>query len=81
MANKFRVEQANVLPSVQLKFDQNWITFTLRYIVDYKSRGSTKDKIYTSLLNEIAKHDSIAIATTTSEVTSIVKPTDDEEVG
>ena len=73
MANKFRVEQANVRPTVRLKFDENWITFTLRYIVDYKSRGTTKDKIYTALLKEIAKHDSITVATTTSEVTSIVK--------
>jgi small-conductance mechanosensitive channel len=73
MANKFRVEQAVVRPTVRLKFDENWITFTLRYIVDYKSRGTTKDKIYTALLNEIAKHDSITIATATSEVTSIIK--------
>lgn len=73
MANKYRVEEAVVRPTVKLKFDENWITFTLRYIVDYKSRGSTKDKIYTALLNEIAKHDSISIATTTSEVTSIIK--------
>ena len=77
MANKFRVEQANVRPMVRLKFDQNWITFTLRYIVDYKSRGTTKDKIYTALLDEIAKHDSITIATSTSEVTSIVKSAED----
>lgn len=77
LAYKFRVEQANVLPTVSLRFDQNWITFTLRYIVDYKSRRSTKDRIFTALLNEIAKHDSIAIATTTSEVTSIVMPRDD----
>lgn len=73
MANKFRVEQANVRPTVRLRFDENWITFTLRYIVDYKSRGTTKDKIYTALLDEINKHDNITIATTTSEVTSIVK--------
>jgi small-conductance mechanosensitive channel len=79
LALKFRVEQANVLPTVSLRFDQNWITFTLRYIVDFKSRRSTKDKIYTALLNEIAKYDDISIATTTSEVTSIVKPTDEEE--
>jgi small-conductance mechanosensitive channel len=73
MANKFRVEQANVRPTVRLRFDENWITFTLRYIVDYKSRGTTKDKIYTALLDEINKHESIAIATATSEVTSILK--------
>lgn len=29
MANKFRVEQANVRPTIRLKFDENWITFTL----------------------------------------------------
>ena len=79
LALKFRVEEANVLPAVSLRFDQNWITFTLRYIVDYKTRRSTKDKIYTTLLNEIAKYDDISIATTTSEVTSIVKPSDEEE--
>ena len=79
LAYKFRVEQANVLPTVSLRFDQNWITFTLRYIVDFKSRRSTKDKIFTTLLNEIAKYDDISIATTTSEVTSIVKPVDEEE--
>ncbi|MCB9185420.1 MAG: mechanosensitive ion channel [Flavobacteriales bacterium] len=79
LAFKFRVEQANVLPTVSLRFDQNWITFTLRYIVDYKSRRSTKDKIYTALLNEIAKYDEISIATTTSEVTSIVKPSEESD--
>jgi small-conductance mechanosensitive channel len=73
MANKYRVEEAKVRPMVTLRFDENWITFTLRYIVDYKSRGTTKDKIYTALLDEIAKHESITIATTTSEVTSVLK--------
>ncbi|MBI1288339.1 MAG: mechanosensitive ion channel [Flavobacteriales bacterium] len=73
LANKFRVEEARVLPTVTLRFDENWITFTLRYIVDYKSRRSTKDRIYTALLDEIGKHENIGIATTTSEVTSIVK--------
>lgn len=79
LAYKFRVEQARVLPMVTLRFDENWITFTLRYIVDYKSRGSTKDRIYTALLDEIAKHETITIATTTSEVTSIVMPKDEHK--
>lgn len=73
LAYKFRVDQARVLPTVSLRFDENWITFTLRYIVDYKSRRSTKDRLYTALLDEIAKHDNVTIATTTTEVTSIVK--------
>lgn len=83
LAFKFRVEQAQVLPFVTLKFDQNWITFTLRYIVDYKTRRTTQDRIYTALLDEISKHDNITIATTTSEVTSIVHSDDahDEQGG
>lgn len=77
LALKFKVEPARVLPFVTLKFDQNWITFTLRYIVDYKTRRTTKDRIYTALLDEIAKHENITVATTTSEVTSIVREPDE----
>jgi len=73
LAFRYRVEPARVQPIVSMKFDQNWITFTLRYIVDYKLRRSTKDKIYTALLDEIVKHDNIRIATTTSEVVNIVR--------
>lgn len=79
LKNKFRVEPAQVQPMISLHFDENWITFTLRYVVDYKSRRSTKDKIYTAILEEIAKHEHIRIATSTSEVTSIVKPADEDE--
>ena len=71
LANKYKVEQAQVQPMVTLKFDENWITFTLRYIVDYKKRRSTKDLIYTKLLDEISKHDTIImIATSSLEVTT-----------
>ncbi|MEQ9287291.1 MAG: mechanosensitive ion channel [Cyclobacteriaceae bacterium] len=72
LANKYRVENAQVQPMVTLQFDENWITFTLRYIVDYKKRRSTKDAIYTKLLNEIAKYEQIImIATSTLEVTNV----------
>lgn len=74
LANKYRVENAQVQPMVTLQFDENWITFTLRYIVDYKKRRSTKDAIYTKLLNEIAKYEQIImIATSTLEVTNVKK--------
>ncbi len=81
LANKFRVDQANVRPSVTLSFDENWITFNLRYIVDYKSRGITKDRIYTALLDEIAKYDDIImIATSSMEVTTVLQKDDEDEV-
>tara|TARA_R110001592_G_scaffold14883_5_gene65829 strand:- start:443 stop:1321 length:879 start_codon:yes stop_codon:yes gene_type:complete len=72
LSNKYKVEEAQVQPMVTLKFDESWITFTLRYIVDFKKRRSTKDLIYTSLLDEIAKYDDIImIAAATIEVTNI----------
>ncbi len=72
LTNKYRVEEAQVKPMITLKFDENWITFTLRYIVDYQRRRTTKDKIYTALLEELAKYpDRIMIATASMEVTNI----------
>lgn len=72
LANKFRVEEAQVQPMVTLEFDENWISFKLRYIVDYKKRRTTKDKIYTRLLEEIGKYDDIImIATSTLEITNV----------
>jgi hypothetical protein len=71
LTNKYQVEDAQVMPMVSLKFDENWITFTLRYVVDYKKRRGTKDLIYTKLLDEIAKYDNIImIATTTLEISN-----------
>jgi small-conductance mechanosensitive channel len=72
MKGKYRIEDAQVMPTVSMSFDENWITFTIRYVVDYKRRRSTKDKIYTRLLEEIRKHDDvIMIATASLEVTNL----------
>lgn len=72
MRNKYRVEDAEVEPMVTLQFDENWITFTIRYIVDYRKRRSTKDKLFMRLLEEIDKYDNIImIAATSMEVRNI----------
>ncbi len=73
LTDKYRVEEAQVQPMVTLQFDENWISLTLRYIVDYKKRRSTKDIIYTRLLEEISKYDDIImIATSTLEITNVI---------
>ena len=69
LKDKYRVEEARVVPGVTLRFDENYITFTLRYIVDYQLRRSIKDKIFTRLLDEIKKHDDVRIATSAMEIT------------
>lgn len=69
LTNKYRVEDARVEPMVTLKFDENWITFTLRYVVDFQKRRTTKDEIYTRLLEEFKKHsDKIQIAASSLEI-------------
>ena len=78
LTDRYRVEEAKVQPMVTLHFDENWITFTLRYVVDYKKRRTTKDIIFTRLLEEINKYDDIIIiATSTLEITTI--PNKDEK--
>lgn len=77
LTDKYRVEEAKVQPMVTLQFDENWISFTLRYVVDYKKRRTTKDIIYTRLLEEISKYnDIIFIATSTLEITTVANKTD-----
>ncbi len=71
LRNKYRLEEARVQPRVTITFDENFITYTLRFIVDYQLRRVIKDKIYTRLLDEINKHDDINIASAAMEITHI----------
>ncbi len=69
MTNKYLVEQASVEPRVTITADENWITFTLRYVVDYKNRRSSKDKLYSMILEEIAaSNGKISIASASQEL-------------
>lgn len=77
LTEKYRVEEAQVQPMVTMQFDENWISFTLRYIVDYKKRRYTKDIIFNRLLEEISKYDDIImIATSTLEITNVAAKND-----
>ncbi|GAB5537916.1 MAG: mechanosensitive ion channel [Salibacteraceae bacterium] len=70
LAKKYRVETAQVEPMVSLAFDENWITFTLRYIVDFKRRRGTKTEIYTRALQRLKEtKGAVEIANSTLEVT------------
>jgi small-conductance mechanosensitive channel len=62
----YLVENAIVDPMVSMVANDNWIEFTLRYVVDYKSRRRTKTRLFTRLLEEIeASEGGVAIASTT----------------
>lgn len=68
------VEDAKVDPFVLMIFDENWITFTLRYVVDYKSRGATKDEIYKKALKTIKNsRGKLEVASAAFEITAFPK--------
>ena len=63
MTRRYLIEKAGLDPVVTLVANQNWLEFTLRYVVDYKGRRITKDRLFTAILEQIDRHaDRIGIA-------------------
>lgn len=53
LQNKYRLEAAQTEPMVSMIANDNWVEFTLRYVVNYKRRRATKTELFTRLLSEI----------------------------
>ena len=69
MVRQYRVEEADVEPMITLRATDNWIEFTVRYVVDYRKRRWMKDYLFTRILEEIDKSDNrIRVASATFEV-------------
>lgn len=72
MTRKYAVENAVVAPMVFLAADENWMEFTLRYVVDFGKRRSTKDLLFTRILDAVAKTDGeVSIASTTLDLVEV----------
>jgi small-conductance mechanosensitive channel len=70
MVSKYLIEAESVEPAVIMIINDNWLEFTLRYVVDFKKRRFTKDKIFNRILEEFEKTDGrVAIASTTFQLT------------
>ena len=52
LVRKYLIEDARIDPLVTLVTNDNWIEFTLRYVVDYKARRIKKDQLFTRILDE-----------------------------
>lgn len=52
MVRKYLIEDAKVSPMITLVTNDNWMEFTLRYVVDYKHRRTKKDELFTRTLDE-----------------------------
>jgi small-conductance mechanosensitive channel len=72
MVNKYRIEDATVEPMITIRVTDNWMEFTIRYIVDYKKRRMTKDILFTRIIEEIDKTDGrVGIASTTLQLVDL----------
>jgi small-conductance mechanosensitive channel len=71
VVRKYRIEDARIDPLITIRADQNWIEFTVRYIVDYQKRRSTKNQLFVRILEEVDKaSDRVGIATSGFELLS-----------
>jgi small-conductance mechanosensitive channel len=57
LQHKFLLENALTDPIVSIIANDNWVEYTVRYVVDYKKRRFTKTELFTKILNEVAKSD------------------------
>lgn len=72
MTERYLIEHATVEPIVTLIANDNWAEFTLRYVTDYKLRRSTKDKLFTHILEAIDKSEGrVALASATFELVGL----------
>lgn len=53
LVREYRVEQARIQPMVTLRVTDNWLEYTLRYVVDFKRRRATKDILFERLMSAI----------------------------
>ncbi|MBU1356855.1 MAG: mechanosensitive ion channel family protein [Candidatus Edwardsbacteria bacterium] len=53
LQQKYRLENAQTEPMVFVTANDNWVEFSLRYVVDYKKRRVTKTELFTRVLQEV----------------------------
>lgn len=53
MVKKYLIEDASTQPMVTVVANDNWVEYTIRYVAEYRTRRTTKDKLYTRILEEV----------------------------
>jgi small-conductance mechanosensitive channel len=73
ITRQYLIEHASVQPLVVMSANSNAIEFTLRYVVDFKFRRLTKDRLFSALLDELDKApEHMALATATLNIEKLV---------
>ena len=69
VVQRYPIEPETVEPVVTLVANDNWMEFTVRYVVDYRRRRAVKDRIFSRMLEELDKTEGrVAIASTTLQL-------------
>ncbi len=77
MMKKYIIENQSLTPIVTIETTDNWVEYTLRYVVDYKKRRSIKNELFTKILTDIDNTNGvIKFASTTIEITEFPKNND-----
>lgn len=72
MTEKYMIESAIITPMVSLVANDNWVEFTLRYVVDFKRRRITKNEIFKEILRAIDdSQGKVTLASATFEIVGI----------
>ena len=72
VARKYLVEETELEPMVTMRATDNWVEFTIRYIVDYKRRRVTENELFRRILDELQKtNDRVQIASGTYAVVQV----------
>ena len=69
LRRKYRLPKADVEPRVGLAADENWLSYTLRYVVDYRRRGPVKRALWERVLAAVEGADDVELAVTSQEIT------------
>ncbi len=74
MVRKFRIEDAKLEPMVTVVANDNWVEYTVRYVVPYRARRLTKDALFRSILNGVsATAGKVSFASATFELVGAPK--------
>ncbi len=69
MVQKYRIENASVTPMITLVANDNWLEYTLRYVVDYQRRRATKDALFNRIMDLVDAADGrVQLASATFEL-------------
>lgn len=69
MLATYRVENARIDPMVTLALTDNWMEFTVRYVVPFDRRRAIKDQLFTRILEEVdASQGAIRLASATQAI-------------